>query len=413
MRILHLCQGYPPARGGSEALIAELSRRLVGTHGHEVCVSTSTAYTTRPFRERGDPQMAPGEDTDAGVRVRRHRPDPRLSRVLRRVQHRAYRHRVPGSGTLRTLYDGPVSAGMALDAIREPADVIGATSFPLLHMQYATWAGRSRGVPVALWGAAHPEDGWGFDRAPLRWAMRAADAYVCNTTYERDWAEARGARSERLHVISPGVDIDLVTTGGGSAMRERIGIPADSIVVGYVGQMGHHKGVDDLISAMSDVWRREPDTHLLLAGGSTDLVPRIGALVDALPGRLCRQVHTLFDFPLDDKAAILDSLDVFASPSGYESFGLTFCEAWANAVPVVGCRQGAVPAVVDDGENGILVGYKNPAELAGALSELIASRALRRRLGEAGRAKTRACFTWDRAADALDRLYRELAGGIA
>lgn len=196
-------------------------------------------------------------------------------------------------------------------------------------------------------------------------------------------------------------------------MRAGLGIPDDAIVVGYVGQMGHHKGVDDLISAMVDVWAREPDAHLILAGGSTDLVPRLRALIDALPTAASRQVHTLFDFPAEQKPAILDALDVFASPSGYESFGLTFCEAWANAVPVVGCRQGAIPAVVDDGENGILVGYKNPAELAGALSELVASTALRRRLGEAGRAKTQACFTWDRAAASLDELYRELAEASA
>lgn len=142
--------------------MAEVSKRLVDVHGHEVCVSTSTGFTTRPFRERGAPQMAPGETLVDGVRVRRHRPDPRLSRALRSAQHRAFRLRLPGSGALRTLYDGPVSAGMAADVMREPADVIGATSFPLLHMQYAVWSGKARGIPVALWGAVHPEDGLGL-----------------------------------------------------------------------------------------------------------------------------------------------------------------------------------------------------------------------------------------------------------
>ena len=393
--------------------MAEVSRRLAGAYGHEVCVSTSTAYTTRPFRERGEAQMAPGETIDSGVRVRRHRPDPTVSRAVRRIQHRAYRLHLPGSGALRTAYDGPVSAGMAADALREPADIIGATSFPLLHMQYAVWAAKARALPVALWGAAHPEDGWGFDRAPLRWALRAADAYICNTAYEREWAESLGARPERLRIISPGVDMDRVTTGGGSDVRERLGIPTGDVVVGYVGQMGRHKGLDDLIAAMPDVWARDPETHLVLAGGSTDFVPSLAGLIAELPPCSSRLVHTLFDFQPDEKPAIFDALDIFASPSGYESFGLTFCEAWANAVPVVGCRQGAVPAVVDDGENGILVGYKNPAELAGALSELIDSSALRRRLGEAGRAKTKAQFTWDRSAAALDALYRELAGAVA
>ncbi len=388
--------------------MAEVSRRLAADHGHEVSVSTSTAYTTRPFRQRGDSLMAPGESMIDDVRVRRHHADPRLSLALRRVQHRAYRLRLPGSGVLRTVYDGPVSSAMAADALRRPADVIGATSFPLLHMHYATWAGRVRGVPVALWGAAHPEDGWGFDRGVLRRALRACDAYICNTSYEREWAIAAGGRPERMHVIPPGVDMAAVSTGGGSAFRDAAGIDRDAVVVGYVGQMGHHKGVDDLIAAIELLWEEEPDVHLLLAGGSTDLVPVLLAQIAELPPGRRSQVHTRFDFPAAEKPAILDALDIFASPSGYESFGLTFCEAWANGVPVVGCRQGAIPAVVDDGENGILVGYRNPDELAGALRELFASPGLRRRLGEAGRRKTASDYTWEQTASSVDALYREL-----
>ena len=43
------------------------------------------------------------------------------------------------------------------------------------------------------------------------------------------------------------------------------------------------------------------------------------------------------------------ALDVFAYPSGYESFGIAFVEAWAAGKPVVGCLRGAVPSLVSDG----------------------------------------------------------------
>ena len=62
---------------------------------------------------------------------------------------------------------------------------MGATAFPLLHMQFAVGAARARRVPVALIGAIHPDDRWGFDRKTIARAVRMSDAYVAYTTYER------------------------------------------------------------------------------------------------------------------------------------------------------------------------------------------------------------------------------------
>ena len=88
--------------------------------------------------------MRAGEEIRAGVRVRRHRADPRFAPKLRRAQELAFRLRLPGNGALRTVYDGPLAPGMLRDAAHEPADVIGATAFPLLHMQFAVAAARAR-----------------------------------------------------------------------------------------------------------------------------------------------------------------------------------------------------------------------------------------------------------------------------
>ncbi|MDX6618806.1 MAG: hypothetical protein QOK36_1192, partial [Gaiellales bacterium] len=190
MRILHLSHGYPPAVGGSETVICEFSERLV-RRGHDVCVVTTTGFNTAAFREPGRATMRAGEEMREGVRVRRHRADPRIAPRVRRAQELAFRLRLPGNGALRTLYDGPLAPGMLRDASREPADVIGATAFPLLHMQFAVAAARARRVPSVLLGALHPDDRWGFDRAPIRRAIGLADAYVAYTGFERDHVERR------------------------------------------------------------------------------------------------------------------------------------------------------------------------------------------------------------------------------
>ena len=407
MRILHLSHGYPPAIGGSETVICELSERLA-RRGHDVCVVTTTGFNTAAFREPGRATMRAGEELRHGVRVRRHRADPRIAPRLRRAQELAFRLRLPGNGALRTLYDGPLAPGMLRDAAREPADVIGATAFPLLHMQFAVAAARARRVPSVLLGALHPDDRWGFDRAPIRRAIGLADAYVAYTEFERDHVEGMGVPPGRIHVIPPGVEAAEIAGGDGAALREEAGVPADAPLIGFVGQLGGHKGVDDLVAAMRLVWKHEPDAFLLVAGATTPFLATIEKAVRLLPAARRSRVRFLLDFDQARKRDVLAALDVFASPSGYESFGLTFVEAWAAGVPVVGCRSGAIPTVVEHGRDGLLVAYKAVPELAGALVELLDDEPFRHGLAEAGRAKALARYDWEQSTGALETLYTAL-----
>ena len=387
--------------------MSEFSRRLAVRH--DVTVVTTTAYGTAGFRTSGQRAMPEGEEVVDGVRVRRHRADPRLAPRIRRAQEAAFRFRLPGNGALRTLYDGPLSPGMLADACRIPADVIGATAFPLIHMQFAVAAGRARRVPVALIGALHPGDRWGFDRKTITRAIRAADAYIAYTEFEREHVQQLGMAPERVHVIPPGVDLAACEGGDRSAVRQRLGIPQDARVVGFLGQIGGHKGVGHLVQAMRWVWLREPETYLVVAGASTPFVPVVQALIARLPARRRDRVRLVLDLPPSEKPDMLASFDIFASPSGYESFGLTFVEAWAASLPVIGCRAGAIPAVVTDGETGLLVAYGSIRELAGALVELIDDAELRRRRGSAGRARAASEFTWDVSVPKLEQLYLRLA----
>jgi glycosyltransferase involved in cell wall biosynthesis len=408
VRVLHLSHAYPPAVGGSETVICEFSERLV-RRGHDVCVVTTTGYNTTAFRVPGERTMRAGQEWLGGVRVRRHRADARFAPRLRRAQSLAFRLRLPGNGALRTVYDGPLAPGMLRDAAREPADVIGATAFPLLHMQFAVAAARARRVPSVLLGALHPDDHWGFDRKPIRRAIGLADAYVAYTSFERDYVERLGMPADRIHVIPPGVEIGSVANGDGAALRMEVGVPVGVPLIGFIGQLGGHKGVDDLVAAMPLVWKYEPDAYLLVAGATTPYLATIERAVRLLPARQRPRVRFLLDFDDDRKRDVLAALDIFASPSGYESFGLTFVEAWAAGLPVVGCRSGAIPAVVEHGSDGVLVDYRAVPELAGALIELLDDSPFRRRIADAGRVKAANRYSWERSTELLESLYKTIA----
>jgi glycosyltransferase involved in cell wall biosynthesis len=384
--------------------MAELSRRLVAERGHAVTVSTTTALSTADFRRPGVPELAHGESWEDGVRVRRHRVVKRVGAHLHRAQDRAYRWDLPGNGILRTIYEGPLSPGMAVDAARTPADVVAATAFPLAHMHVAVLAARARRLPVVLFGALHPEDLWGFDRAVIRRAIKAATAYAAYTDYEADYVRSLGMRPDRVHVVPPGVDPAPFQS------TDRRGHSEARPVVGFFGQMTAHKGLLDLLAAMEIVWKRLPGSRLVIAGarrGGTELIERS---LRELPEQQRACVHLESDVPEARKAELFASFDVFASPSAYESFGITFLEAWASGLPIVACRVGAVASVVHDGVDGVLVQPGAPAQLAAALERLLTNPSECRRMGQSGRDTVLTQHSWAAITARVSELYASLAG---
>ncbi len=112
----------------------------------------------------------------------------------------------------------------------------------------------------------------------------------------------------------------------------------------------------------------------------------------------------------EDVATLLAQSDVFVLASRSEGLPLSILEAMAAGLPVVASRVGGVPELVVDGETGLLVRPGDPEQLAAALGRLLADELLRRRLGEAGRARAREHFDLDSVRRAHVDLYRrELA----
>ncbi len=95
------------------------------------------------------------------------------------------------------------------------------------------------------------------------------------------------------------------------------------------------------------------------------------------------------------------------STSTYEGFGLPPLESMAAGTPVVAVRSRAVEEVCATAA--VLV-ENDPEALADSLVRVIEDAALRQQLVEAGLRRAE-CFSWERAADALLAVYRELDGG--
>jgi glycosyltransferase involved in cell wall biosynthesis len=405
LRVLHVVQGYTPAIGGTELLIQKVSEKLVSRHGDRVTVFTTTAaHNCNVFVNPLHRQLWPGTELINGVRVRRFPVFNLLGPLLFYLQRAYCRLELPRDDYARALYLGPIVLGMTSAIARHPADVVGAASFPLLHMHYAIRARRRSGVPTVLSGCMHPEEPWAFDQQMIYDSIREADGYIALTRYERDFLVGRGIDGAKIATIGVGIEPDEFAHADGRRARERYGW-GDDPVVAFIGQQVGHKGVDTLIFAMPAVWRAFPNARLLIAGSRTRFSKVVRWRVSQLSPEQRQRVTIVDDFPEADKPHLFHACDVFAYPSGYESFGIAYLEAWICGKPVIGCRAGAVPSVIAEGVDGLLVPYQDEDALARAIITLLENPQLRHEMGEQGRRKALQRYTWDIVSDRFREVY--------
>jgi glycosyltransferase involved in cell wall biosynthesis len=91
---------------------------------------------------------------------------------------------------------------------------------------------------------------------------------------------------------------------------------------------------------------------------------------------------------------------------------MAMLEAMAAGLPVAVSAVGAVPEVIRQEVDGLVIPPGDAAALASALDRLAADPDLRTRLGAAGAARCRDLFGIERMADALDALYADAAPSV-
>ncbi len=245
------------------------------------------------------------------------------------------------------------------------------------------------------------------------------------TQHETEYLIHRwGIDEKKLWVIGVGIEVDTdPTPPGQKRLRKLLGISETAPVIAFVGQHGLHKGIETLLLAMPLVWNRFPRARVIIAGGVslfTDAFKELSAFIDNQnqnhtknninENKKEKRVFFLDNIDEQLKSDILSGCDIFTTPSGFESFGITILEAWKCKKPVVACRIPATMNLIEEYETGVLVDYKNARELAGALKELIADPDLRKTMGEKGYQKLIKKYSWNVVGKQYHEFYREVLG---
>jgi len=402
---MHVVQGYDPAIGGTERVIQLISERLVSTYHDDVTVYTTTAYNCELFWRKDQPSLPPGTETRSGVTVRRfpvYNSWIGLRSFLCSVTGKL---KLPYHDRFRALLNGPIVPGMTKAIADFKADIIAASSFPLLHMHYALKAGKETNTPVVFYGGIHPGDDWGFNRPMIYKAIREVDACITYTEFEKDFLIGRKIPADKIFPIGVGVDPEPFEKDYGSDIRTRFGL-GEAPVVLFVGQQVPHKGIDVVIDAMSVVWKKHTNVKLLIAGSRTTYSDKLAENISKLPAQQRSNIVIYDNFKNSEKPELFAAADMLAFPSCYESFGIVFIEAWSAGIPVIASRVDAIPSVIDDGIDGLLKTPHDPRDFARGICELLENRELRTKMGNAGRKKVYERYRWDIVVEKCRKVYQ-------
>lgn len=152
--------------------------------------------------------------------------------------------------------------------------------------------------------------------------------------------------------------------------------PATQPLIVGMGRLHGNKGFDVLIRALA----RVPNAYLWLAGEG----PEREAL-EALALHEGVKPRVRFLPWQEDVSPLLLAADVFVCPSRHEPLGNVVLEAWACGTPVVAADSQGPGMLIDHGRTGLLVPVDDPAQMAQAISWMIANPEDAAAIGRAGR----------------------------
>jgi glycosyltransferase involved in cell wall biosynthesis len=218
-----------------------------------------------------------------------------------------------------------------------------------------------------------------FAACAVRTVVRAADQVICQGEAWAAFYQKLGGGNIRTKVITNAI-----------ALGEYPGSPVPLHAAGhglFLGWMEPNKGIYDLLGAAELLASEGAEFTLTFAGSG-------GHLEDfrrkAAAGPAARNIRVVGWVDAARKRQLLADSSFLVLASYREGLPNVVLEAMASARAVIVTRVGAVPEVVTDGVNGLLVPPGDVPALANALRRVICSPEQAARMGAAGRTAARA-----------------------
>jgi glycosyltransferase involved in cell wall biosynthesis len=125
-----------------------------------------------------------------------------------------------------------------------------------------------------------------------------------------------------------------------AALRKKLSLPSDKIVIGFIGRYELWKGHETFLDAALQLRAKRDDLLFLIVGGAMteNVIPEISRYRQAVlqkAAAFAQRGDLIIMDNRDDIPEIMACLDIFVCPSDLEPYGLVVLEAYASGIPVV------------------------------------------------------------------------------
>jgi glycosyltransferase involved in cell wall biosynthesis len=279
------------------------------------------------------------------------------------------------------------------------------------------WLCRRYGVKLLFVGETFSQSSSAWRRwikaIPLGWFYRGVHGFVSIGVRTKEYYEAQGVASGRIHSARYCVDnrffaIDRVEQAHlRETWRQRLGIPQDGVVVLFVGRLFSRKRPWDVLEIQKMLPMDLGISTVVIGSGPMESALRAASL--GMP----RMYYLGFQDQVQTRAAYCGS-DILLLPSEYETWGLVVNESIAGGlVPVITDTCGVAGDLVVDGETGFTFAVGDVQTACKKIQLLAKERSTRFRMADKGFKRLKDEFSPEAFAEVLIRASTPASSVIA
>lgn len=282
-------------------------------------------------------------------------------------------------GCIAQLHLGTYGAPLLADA---------CPSYLYVDSSYDFWETRAQGA-----SELHPYRRRAFRRLDQLSLRAARHIFTAGRHVADNMVQHMGVPAAKVSAIGTGMGDIQPYTGAKDYRRQRLLIVAKN--------RPRDKGLPLLLAAFEQARARLPELSLTVIGG---------AKYPELQGR--PGINPTGWISAEELQRQFEEACLFVMPAGYEPWGLSYLEALACRVPIVGLDRGAFPEISGNGRYGFTLHEASAEALAKLIVEALADPQQLERMGSEGQQHCLQHYRWERvAAEIAERILADRASG--
>jgi len=239
-------------------------------------------------------------------------------------------------------------------------------------------------------------------KTALFYVFKQADKIVTVSSKLKRIAKENFGFAKKIITIGNGVQINKLVLKRNNILR---GNDFNCRIILSVSNLILQKGIDYNLKAFARLVDKYSNLRYLIIGDGPEM-KHLKELSNNL--RINKRVEFLGKLPHHEVIKYMAKADIFSLPSWNEGFGVVYLEAMACGKPVIGCKGEGIEDFVENGKTGLLVKPKDVDSLAKAMDYLLSNPDEARTMGERARKLVLENYTWEKNAEKIIKIYKEV-----